>query len=127
MRHPEVNNYRNYLVKTRENPEHFQEDNSAQLIDDFLVIGASPSFNESQLIEIDNDRFEDSNDPKEKLLAKMKAYEPIEAGNIYSQTHDIDEIERCVRRRVLKTFCHPNDVPIFQVETMQQVEQLVVQ
>lgn len=41
-----------------ENPESFQEDNSAQLIDDFIVIGAASAvFDESQLIEIENTRF----------------------------------------------------------------------
>jgi len=79
-----------------------------------MIVGV----NQSQLANIEEQHEDFKITPKafgtvsleEEILSKMKKYENIQPQSLFSFTHELDEIDRCPRRKVIKNFCFPDDV-----------------
>jgi len=90
-----------------------------QLIDDFMVLGAVPEqLHEEELVSLPSTHLSDKS---------LKTFEPVEAQNIFSTTHDLRDIDKCPRRKVIKNFCFPDDVKVSRISSFEQARTLVLE
>jgi len=79
------------------------DEKKINLFDDFVIVGINSG---SESLQESSPSCQDSLSPTGLSLFK----EDVEAENILSFTHSLAEIESCPRRKVLKSFCFPNDL-----------------